>query len=221
MLIPYTFWPRRRTWLVLRYGLLTVLVSAFILGTLMMNSDDDARSAHHHHAPIEYEAIDLEAEEEYQQVDDGERNMYPHKIEANKKRLKRKRKISSPGDLLAKLSRRRAEIKYDREIAADEAKFDPILGSDGLGAYLPEEEQKAAQEVMKKEAFNRMVSDRVPYNRTLPGMIADSRVIQHIMAYINLIRYPGRIMQEHNLRQVPSDCQCHHHLHQRGSVFLA
>ena len=83
--------------------------------------------------------------------------------------------------------------KYDLEIAADLAKIQPGLGDGGkginiflpsfelnnkanfffvffLGVRLTGEDQDKATEIMKKEAFNLLVSDRISYNRSLPDV---------------------------------------------------
>lgn len=60
--------------------------------------------------------------------------------------------------------------KYDLEIAADLKKIEREIGADGKAVRLVGTELKEAEEVMKKEAFNLLVSDRIPYNRTLPDV---------------------------------------------------
>lgn len=61
--------------------------------------------------------------------------------------------------------------KFDLEISADLAKIEPNFGRDGKAVRLTkEEEQKEVEKIMKKEAFNLIISDRIPYNRTLPDV---------------------------------------------------
>lgn len=60
--------------------------------------------------------------------------------------------------------------KYDLEIAADIRKIESDLGADGKAVKLFGSELQEAEEIMKKEAFNLFVSDRISYNRTLPDV---------------------------------------------------
>ena len=60
--------------------------------------------------------------------------------------------------------------KYDLEIAADLRKIENGLGADGKAVRLVGSEQQKAEEIMKKEAFNLLISDRISYNRTLPDV---------------------------------------------------
>ena len=60
--------------------------------------------------------------------------------------------------------------KYDLEIAADHKRIKNGLGADGKAARLFGSEQREAEEIMKKEAFNMLISDRISYNRTLPDV---------------------------------------------------
>lgn len=59
---------------------------------------------------------------------------------------------------------------YDLEIAADLRKQEKNLGKGGKAVKLVGKELEKAEEIMKKEAFNLLVSDRIPYNRTLVDM---------------------------------------------------
>lgn len=57
---------------------------------------------------------------------------------------------------------------YEALIRQDEAKKVPGLGDDGVPVTLQGEEAKRAEELMKVEAFNILLSDRIPYSRKLP-----------------------------------------------------
>jgi hypothetical protein len=57
---------------------------------------------------------------------------------------------------------------YEALIRQDEAKKVPGLGDDGVPVILQGEEAKRAEELMKVEAFNIILSDRIPYSRKLP-----------------------------------------------------
>ncbi|KAJ9592475.1 hypothetical protein L9F63_015891, partial [Diploptera punctata] len=58
--------------------------------------------------------------------------------------------------------------KFELELREDEARKVPGLGDDGIPVHLDGEEQKLAEDLMKKEAFNILLSDKIPYNRRLP-----------------------------------------------------
>lgn len=62
------------------------------------------------------------------------------------------------------------ENKYDFEIADDLRKIQADVGADGKAVKLQGNELKEAEEIMKKEAFNLLLSNRIPYNRTLPDV---------------------------------------------------
>lgn len=62
----------------------------------------------------------------------------------------------------------RSEDDYETLIRQDEAKKVPGLGDDGVPVILQGEDAKRAEELMKVEAFNILLSDRIPYSRKLP-----------------------------------------------------
>jgi hypothetical protein len=62
----------------------------------------------------------------------------------------------------------RSEDDYEAQIRQDEAKKVSGLGDDGVPVTLQGEEAKRAEELMKVEAFNILLSDRIPYSRKLP-----------------------------------------------------
>ncbi|XP_054267609.1 polypeptide N-acetylgalactosaminyltransferase 1-like [Macrosteles quadrilineatus] len=61
--------------------------------------------------------------------------------------------------------------EYEAMIRKDLAKVVPGLGYNGAAVEFSGEEAKLAEEIMKKEAFNLLASDKVSYNRT----VADAR----------------------------------------------
>ena len=58
---------------------------------------------------------------------------------------------------------------YDREIIEDLKKQEPGLGSNST-VVLSEEERKLAENLVKKDSFNTLLSDRLPYDRSLPDV---------------------------------------------------
>ena len=58
--------------------------------------------------------------------------------------------------------------KFELQIREDEAKQVPGLGDGGVPVHLEGEEQILAEKLMKKEAFNIILSNKIPYNRKLP-----------------------------------------------------
>jgi len=60
--------------------------------------------------------------------------------------------------------------KFDLEIVADLQNIEKDLGADGKAVKLFGAELQKAEEIMKKEAFNLFVSNRISYNRTLPDV---------------------------------------------------
>jgi hypothetical protein len=62
----------------------------------------------------------------------------------------------------------RSEDHYEAQIREDESKKLPGLGDNGVAVVLQGEEAKQAEELMKVEAFNIVLSDKIPYSRKLP-----------------------------------------------------
>lgn len=60
--------------------------------------------------------------------------------------------------------------RYDMQIAADLRRQEPGLGAEGKPVRLVGSDLQEAEEIMKKEAVNLLVSDRIQYNRTLPDV---------------------------------------------------
>lgn len=60
------------------------------------------------------------------------------------------------------------EDHYEAQIREDELKKVPRLGDNGVAVILQGEEAKQAEELMKVEAFNIVLSDKIPYSRKLP-----------------------------------------------------
>jgi hypothetical protein len=60
------------------------------------------------------------------------------------------------------------EEDYEIQIREDEAKKVPGMGDEGVAVTLQGEEAKRAEGLMKVEAFNILLSDKIPYSRTLP-----------------------------------------------------
>lgn len=88
------------------------------------------------------------------------------RVEKLKKELKRQ-VDSVVGSELRNISFR-SEDDYEALIRQDEAKKVPGLGDDGVPVILQGEEAKRAEELMKVEAFNILLSDKIPYSRKLP-----------------------------------------------------
>lgn len=65
---------------------------------------------------------------------------------------------------------RSPENKYDLQIMEDEKKIKHNMGHMGKAVKLSGKEQAKADEIMKKEAFNLLISDQIPYNRSLPDV---------------------------------------------------
>lgn len=63
--------------------------------------------------------------------------------------------------------RSRKEKEYEALIKLDLAKIIPGLGSNGAAIDLTGDEAKKAEEIMKKEAFNLLASNKVAYDRTV------------------------------------------------------
>jgi hypothetical protein len=57
---------------------------------------------------------------------------------------------------------------YDDEIADDLRRVKPGLGDGGVKATVPTYQEQVAEEVMKKEAFNRILSEMISPNRSTP-----------------------------------------------------
>lgn len=59
------------------------------------------------------------------------------------------------------------DAHYEKLLEEDERRFVPGLGDRGVSVELQGEEAREASRVMKKEAFNLILSQKIPYNRTL------------------------------------------------------
>jgi len=57
---------------------------------------------------------------------------------------------------------------YDEEIKDDLVRLIPGLGEKGDKAYVPAFQKSVAAEILKKDAFNRLLSDMMSPNRTVP-----------------------------------------------------
>lgn len=88
------------------------------------------------------------------------------RVDKLKKELKRQADSVVRSELRNMSSR--SENEYEAQIRQDEAKKVPGLGDDGVPVILQGEEAKRAEELMKVEAFNILLSDRIPYSRKLP-----------------------------------------------------
>lgn len=69
--------------------------------------------------------------------------------------------------MLKNLKKSKVENVYEVMIRKDLSLIVPGLGDDGSAVELKVEEAKEAEEVMKKEAFNLVASNKVAYNRTI------------------------------------------------------
>jgi hypothetical protein len=84
------------------------------------------------------------------------------------------------------------EDDYETQIREDEAMKVPGLGDNGMPVILKGEEAKRAEGLMKVEAFNIILSNRIPYSRMLP----DPRNPKYLFFYagvkVKVFRYkPG------------------------------
>lgn len=68
---------------------------------------------------------------------------------------------------LLKATKANKEDVYEVMIKNDLAKIVPGLGDNGVAVELEGGEAKRAEEVMKKEAFNVVASNKISYNRTI------------------------------------------------------
>jgi hypothetical protein len=57
---------------------------------------------------------------------------------------------------------------FETMLAQDAARIVPGLGNDGVGVTLEGEEKELADEMMAKEAFNIVLSNKIALNRTVP-----------------------------------------------------
>lgn len=64
-------------------------------------------------------------------------------------------------------NRSKTEDKYEELIKLDLAQIIPGLGNNGAAVELTGDEAKKAEEIMKKEAFNLLASNKVAYDRTV------------------------------------------------------
>ncbi|PSN45103.1 Polypeptide N-acetylgalactosaminyltransferase 1 [Blattella germanica] len=74
-------------------------------------------------------------------------------------------------DLVARRVRQLRNVtnsKYELQLREDEARQVPGLGDRGVAVNLQGEEQKLAEKLIPKEAFNILLSDKIPYTRTVP-----------------------------------------------------
>jgi sulfite reductase beta subunit-like hemoprotein len=96
------------------------------------------------------------------------------RVEKLKKELKRQ--VDSVVRSEQRNASSRVEDDYEAIIRQDEAKKVPGLGDDGVPVILQGEEAKRAEELMKVEAFNILLSDKIPYSRRLP----DARNLKYV-----------------------------------------
>ena len=76
--------------------------------------------------------------------------------------------IQEPKKLIRVKQEDDGDHEFDEEFAEDAAKIIPDLGRNGKGEYLFGDEARLGEIAVEKEAFNRILSDKIPYNRSLP-----------------------------------------------------
>jgi hypothetical protein len=81
---------------------------------------------------------------------------------------KLKRELQGEVDIVFERNTPSHNADYEAEIRKDEVKKAPGLGDNGVAVILQGEEAKQAESLMKVEAFNILLSDKIPYSRTLP-----------------------------------------------------
>jgi ribosome maturation protein Sdo1 len=86
----------------------------------------------------------------------------------NRRVQKLKRELQGEVDTVFARNTTYRNADYEAEIQEDEAKKVPGLGDNGVAVILQGAELKRAESLMKVEAFNILLSDRIPYSRTLP-----------------------------------------------------
>jgi hypothetical protein len=100
-----------------------------------------------------------------------ENNLSDEELEViitNKRVQQLKRELQGEAGIAVERSTPFHNADYEAQISEDEAKKVPGLGDNGVAVALQGEEAKQAEDLMKVEAFNIVLSDKIPYSRTLP-----------------------------------------------------
>ena len=151
-MLPKLFRFRKRTWTLLKYSLFLVAACGFVIW-LKIGSQPGLQAEHLNQNGLEIK----------------------DKIIADETRNKDKNSDGNDKEVVAhpvvppKIDTSQDKSVYDQQIREDEEKLEKQLGRGGLAVRLSGREEKEAEEIMKKEAFNLLISDRIPYNRSLPG----------------------------------------------------
>jgi hypothetical protein len=90
-----------------------------------------------------------------------------HRVQKLRKEMQRQADDSLMGLELKAVSSH-IQDQYEAQIREDESKKVPGLGDNGEAVTLQGEEAKEAEELMKMEAFNRVLSDKISYSRKVP-----------------------------------------------------
>jgi hypothetical protein len=90
------------------------------------------------------------------------------RVEKLRKELQRQASNALLVSELRSMASHSEEDQYEAQIREDELKKVPRLGDNGVAVILQGEEAKQAEELMKIEAFNIVLSDKIPYSRKLP-----------------------------------------------------
>lgn len=99
--------------------------------------------------------------------EDAEVVIINRRVQKLRKELQRQANNALLGSELRSVSSHN-ENQYEAQIIEDELKKVPRLGDNGVAVILQGEEAKQAEELMKVEAFNIVLSDKIPYSRKLP-----------------------------------------------------
>jgi hypothetical protein len=100
--------------------------------------------------------------------EDSEVVIINRRVQKLRKELQRQTNNALVGSEPRSMASHNEEDHYEAQIREDELKKVPRLGDNGVAVILQGEEAKQAEELMKVEAFNIVLSDKIPYSRKLP-----------------------------------------------------
>lgn len=195
-MLPKIFRPRKRTWTLLKFALLFVIACAFVIWYRVGSQESSINE--HPGNQIGNKVLDQHGLDQLKEIQDqiiNEANNGKVKLDEKKKVEEAVHPVAPPKHI-----EKEDSSIYDKQIAEDEGKLEKQLGRGGKAVRLSGKEQTEAEEIMKKEAFNLLVSDRIPYNRSLPGWYIISLPLISNLHYF-LLRCSGPNVQRRYIRR--------------------
>lgn len=165
-MVPKLLRARRKLWILCKYPIF-LGVFCLIVFWVRQSHHGESDSPGHHQQHVAEPAINDVGMEKFKEI---QNQIIQESVVKPPREAVIEQPVIKPEAIAPPKPIRGPTNKYDLEIAADLKKIQYGLGADGKAVRLVGTEQQEADEIMKKEAFNLLISDRISYNRTLPDV---------------------------------------------------